>query len=99
MRSYVAIAILERFSKGIRFFGPSAIQERNEHNLISDFEQEVPLYLSAQSILESLRSAVAESIDESNALLLAYSKLCELGYVGRVELDSIELWLKAIKSL
>jgi hypothetical protein len=99
LRSYIAQAILYKFSMGVRFYGPSAVQERNKHSLISDFEQEIPLYTHSIEMMQEISVAVqlAKSLDD--ALRLTYSRLFELGYVQRVELEALDTWLAACRGL
>ena len=99
LRSYIAQAILYRFSMGVRFYGPSAIQERNQHSLTSDFEQEIPLYTHSIEMMQGISIAVQLAKNFDEALRLAYCKLFELGHVQRIELDALDLWLAACKSL
>ena len=53
-RGLIAQRILQNDSKKILFFGTTMKQNRNDHNLISDFRQEMPMYLLDQEIQNTL---------------------------------------------
>ena len=44
-RGLITQRILQNDSKDIMFFGTTMKQFRNDHNLLNDFEQEIPMYL------------------------------------------------------
>jgi hypothetical protein len=96
LRSYVAQSIIMKFNMGIRFFGPSAIQERNEHSLIGDFEQEIPLYLNSQKMMSEINSSIQTSNNLTQAQFMAYQRLEKLGFVERNELSLLNCWIESI---
>lgn len=98
LRSYVAQAILYKFSMGVRFYGPSAIQERNQHSLVSDFEQEIPLYTHSMEMIQEIDIAIQQGKNFDDSLRLAYLRLYELGHVKEIELESLNFWLAACKT-
>ena len=55
LRSLIAQKILYNDKKKILFFGTTMFQNRNLHNLNSDFEQEIPMYLNNHKIYELLK--------------------------------------------
>lgn len=99
LRSYIAQAILYKFQMGVRFYGPSAIQERNQHSLMSDFEQEIPLYINSSQMMLEINNAVQLAKGFHEALSLTYFRLFELGHVQKIELEALNLWLAACQSL
>ena len=54
IRGLVAMKILQNDNKKILFYGTSVFQKRNEHNLLKDFEDEIPVYLNSKIIVEIL---------------------------------------------
>ena len=85
-----------KFDMGIRFFGPSAIQERNEHSLIGDFEQEIPLYLNSQKMMSEINSSIQSSDNITQAQFMAYERLEKLGFVESNELSLLNCWIESI---
>lgn len=100
-RSFVAQRIAYLNGWSILYHASTVYQERNEHNLIRDFEEEVPGYLNNEKIkvaLDSLdlKPGVAE-IPE--ALHACYEKLIEIGVVGAEERPLLEAWLNDLQAL
>ena len=95
-RSFVAQRLAWAQGWGVLFHEPTVRQERNEHNLMRDFRDEVPGYLHNDAIreaLEGLRLAPgAERLGEN--LLACYEKLVEMSLVGREELPLLAAWLE-----
>ena len=53
-RGLIAQRILQNDNRKILFFGTTMRQDRNDHNLISDFRQEIPMYLMDKEIQNHL---------------------------------------------
>lgn len=93
-RSFVAQRVAWEQGWSVLFHGPTVWQERNEHNLMRDFRDEVPGYLHNASICEALgrlslgRGRVAEN------MLACYEKLVEMSLVGAQELPLLATWLE-----
>jgi len=95
-RSFIAQRILWGKNQGLVFTSSTVYQERNEHNLLKDFEQEVVGYLGNDrfiSILDGLNLTGNYSED----MLICYSKLIEEKFFPVEELDLLKLWLKQIR--
>jgi hypothetical protein len=100
-RSFVAQRIAWENGWQVSFHSPTVSQDRNEHNLLSDFEQEIPGYLLNQTIanaLDSLSLASGEDLIASN-MLRCYESLISLGAVGSGELDLLSRWLTDCEQL
>jgi len=95
-RSFVTERIAAANGWHILFHEATVWQERNDHNLMRDFADEVPGYLNNARIRDcleglSLRSGVA-AIPEN--LLRCYRALIELGVIGEAELPLLDAWLE-----
>jgi hypothetical protein len=98
-RSFVAERIGRELGWHILFHEATVEQERNEHNLMKDFADEIPGYLNNRRIVEQLnmlhlKSSVSE-IPEN--LRRCYELLVGLEVVGRDELPLLNLWLDDIQ--
>jgi STELLO glycosyltransferases len=94
-RSFIAQRIAYLNDWGILFHGATVFQERNDHRLFTDFDDEVPGYLNnarIRSALESLTLPPGETLIP-DAMRLCYQKLVELNLVGSNELTLLEAWL------
>ncbi|HYO79355.1 MAG TPA: STELLO glycosyltransferase family protein, partial [Thermoanaerobaculia bacterium] len=94
-RSFVAQRIAWANGWGILFHEPTVRQERNEHNLMRDFKDEVPGYLHNRAICEALGAlempAGAEHIAAN--LRSSYEALVRLGVIDQQELALVDAWI------
>lgn len=100
-RSFVAQACLWANGWRVAFVGPVMRQDRNEHNLLRDFEQEVDGYLHNARIAERLIELDLKAGDEAlfENLLRCYRCLAELELVGKHELRLLDAWLTDVSSV
>jgi hypothetical protein len=79
----------------VLFHEPTAWQERNEHNLMRDFRDEIPVYMRNReigSILEKLD--LPKGVEEvGNNLHRCYEALVGPGIVDQREIPLLETWL------
>jgi hypothetical protein len=100
-RSFVAQRCLWELGHGVVFHAPEVIQERNFHDLMRDFEDEVPGYLGNRKIatvLENLPLAAGRDRTGEN-LRACYEALVEGGFVPAKELQLVDAWLEAIEGM
>jgi hypothetical protein len=94
-RSFIAQRCLWALGHGVVFHGPEMFQDRNPHNLLRDFEQEIPGYLGnarIAEILEVLPLSPGQSKVGYN-LRLCYEALIAEGIVPAQEMPLVECWL------
>lgn len=96
LRSYVAQLILDRTQICLGFYPSTSYQERNEHNLMVDFESEISMYQRTEEIVLALDCAVKQDCSISDNLTNAYSSLEKIDVVDPHELQLIEYWLADI---
>ncbi|PYS50892.1 MAG: DUF288 domain-containing protein [Acidobacteria bacterium] len=94
-RSFVAQRIAWANDWAILFHEPTMRQERNEHDLVRDFKDEVPGYLNNSRICEALdKLPLGKGLDKLNDnLRICYEELVRMELVGNEELDLIEAWI------
>ncbi|MET0626166.1 MAG: STELLO glycosyltransferase family protein [Pyrinomonadaceae bacterium] len=94
-RSFVAQRLAWEQGWSVLFHEPTVWQERNEHNLMRDFRDEVPGYLHNDSIREALASlTLAPGVGRlGEGLMACYEKLVEMSLVGSEELPLLAAWL------
>lgn len=100
-RSFVAQRIADVNGWPILFHKATVWQERNEHNLMRDFEDEVPGYLHnarIRKILENLSLQHGTDAIPDN-LLKCYTVLAEQELVGDREVPLLKVWLSALRSI
>ena len=97
-RSFVAQRISYLNGWSVLFHDATVIQERNDHNLLKDFEDEIPGYLANSRIKEEL-GAIDLPAGEANipsAMRKCYERLVALKIVGEQELGLLDACLDDI---
>ncbi|MCX6903415.1 MAG: STELLO glycosyltransferase family protein [Verrucomicrobia bacterium] len=93
-RSFVAQRCVWELNGAVTFHAPEVVQDRNQHNLLRDFQDEVPGYLAndrIRGLLQGLslaggRSAVGENLQRCYELLVAE------GIFPKKELCLVKAW-------
>ena len=100
-RSFIAQRIAWLNDWAILFHEPTMRQERNVHNLLRDFNDEIPGYLNNSEICKALESLPLEFGVEKigDNLKVCYEKLVSMSLIGREELQLLDAWLEDIKQL
>jgi hypothetical protein len=100
-RSFVAQRIAYVNGWGVLFHEATVFQERNEHNLLRDFEEEVPGYLHNGRIREALDALdLPAGVEKVPAALRAcYERLVAMELVGEGELALVDAWLEDLARL
>lgn len=96
-RSFVAQRCLWELGEGVTFHSPSEVfQDRNEHDLLKDFEDEIPGYLNNDKIVEVLSDLVlfGGSSAICGNMLTCYKALVREGFLPEEELISLNEWIK-----
>lgn len=95
-RSFVAQRIAWENGWAVLFKGPDVYQERNQHNLMRDFADEIPGYLNNRKIAERLAAlslqAGPEKIGEN--LILCYEEMVRLDLVPAKEMPLVNAWVR-----
>lgn len=97
-RSFVAQRIAYANGWGVLFHAATVFQERNVHDLMRDFAEEVPGYLHNTAIRDALDqvevgAGIAHIPDNMRA---CYERLVALELVGRGELRLLDSWLEGL---
>lgn len=100
-RSFVAQRCLWAMDRYLVFHAAEVFQERNEHDLMRDFEDEVPGYLGNRAIVECLEAleldtgadAVGQNMER------CYRALVAAGHFPERELDLVRAWLSDLEHI
>lgn len=100
-RSFIAQRCLWELNAGIVFHAPEVMQERNQHDLMRDFNDEISGYTGNRKLAEILEALPllkgADSIGDN--LLACYKALVEAGFFPKDELDLVGGWLNDCEKL
>jgi hypothetical protein len=97
-RSFIAQRIAWANGWNILFHSPTVWQDRNEHNLLRDFADEVPGYLQNARIAEILGKLKLKKGVEEN-MILCYQSLVDAGILPAAEMDLLRCWLKDLNHI
>lgn len=96
-RSFVAQRIAGANGWSILFREATVVQDRNDHNLMRDFEDEISGYLGNRRIAEALDALEivpgADLATMGENLRRCYRALVRDGHVGEAELPLLDAWL------
>jgi hypothetical protein len=100
-RSFVAQRIGWENGWSVLFHEPTVWQERNDHNLMRDFQDEIPGYLHNRTIGETLAGLSLAPGPEKMAdnLRICYEALVRLSVVDKQELPLLDAWLADLAAL
>src|SRR5574341_87384 len=93
-RGFVAQRIAWANDWPVLFHGPTVWQERNEHNLMRDFRDEVPGYLHNRELCDALgKLDLKPGVENLNDnLRTCYEQMVRMRLIGAEELDLLETW-------
>lgn len=94
-RSFIAQRCIWELGCGLVFHGPEVIQERNEHDLLRDFMDEVPGYQrnhELANILENLSLSKGRETVAAN-MITCYEALVNAGFFHHDEIKLASLWI------
>ncbi|MBP6323838.1 MAG: DUF288 domain-containing protein, partial [Chitinophagales bacterium] len=100
-RSYVAQRISWANGWSILYHDATVWQERNQHNLLKDFEDEIPGYLNNYKICSELADLNIKGGKENmlDDLLTCYDMLTGKGFVGKEEDVLVRTWCEDISKV
>jgi hypothetical protein len=96
LRGYIAQRMMWEHDLYLGFTGANVYQERNEHDLMKDFKDEIDCYLCVKKVVEML-SAGDYSKRFCDNLLSVYEDLRRKGVVAESELITLHSWLSDLE--
>jgi len=100
-RSFIAQRCVWELGGVITFHAPEVVQDRNEHNLLRDFQDEVPGYLGNGKICQTLEKLTLRPGRESapQNLIACYEALVANGTFPAKELRLLKAWLADLEKV
>jgi len=98
-RSYWVQRILWDINASLCFLPPTAIQYRNEHDLLKDFADEIDLYLKAGEFVRTAIEWDSTQVDLADRITNLMEKLVKKEFFKSEELIFLNAWLEDLKML
>jgi len=98
LRGYIAQRCFWAHGKVLGFCAPSVYQDRNSHNLLSDFESEIPCYLRIAELVDLLNS-LSLNEDYAHNLTKIYGSLYQNNFVQKDEIVAVQAWLNDLHKI
>jgi hypothetical protein len=98
-RSFIAQRCLWEMGTGVTFHAAEVVQDRNIHDFMRDFADEVPGYLKNKEIVRCLDTISLKSGREavSSNLLACYELLVAHGVFPEKELELLRAWVEDVR--
>jgi hypothetical protein len=93
LRSLIAQPIMWANNLLLGFFAPNVLQERNSHDYLIDFLDELPCYLYVDKIAQIATNTVKSDCSICDNLYNVYSQLVNQGFLFEKEMRSLEAWM------
>ena len=100
-RSFVAQRVMREIDSHVVYTSPNVYQDRNDHNLMKDFADEIEGYLGYDKLVELLGSLQLEKGEAKMGknLIHIYQAMTLHGFVTEAELPLLEAWLADLTTL
>ena len=94
LRGIINNIILKKTNNYMMYSSPNVIQNRNEHNLISDFKSEYEMYINNENILDYIENNIENNINIAKELLpLIYNNLLFNNVIKQNDIDILNKWI------
>ena len=100
-RSFVAQRCLWELGHGVVFHAPEVIQERNPHNLLRDFADEISGYLQNSKIAQALTDLSLHPGPDQvpRNMRICYEELVRIAVLPPRELPLVDAWLTDLETI
>ncbi len=100
-RSFIAQRIFWTCDWHLAFFSPTVYQERNHHDLLKDFELEIPGYLHNANIMKGLIELPLQRGEKFifENLKSCYQFMIEENYIDQEEIPLLNTWISDFKRI
>lgn len=96
LRGYIAQPILWASNLHLGFTGPTTTSERNVHDLMADFRDEMRMFSMTKEVVDCIEDAIVDCMMHTN-LISVYRALYDKGIVKADDLTALEGWLEDLE--
>ena len=92
LRGIISNVILKKTNNYMMYSSPNVVQNRNEHNLISDFQSEYEMYIHNETILDFIEKGLTNVNVVKELLILIYNNLLICNIITQKDVDILNKW-------
>ena len=92
LRGIINNIILKKTNNYMMYSSPNVKQNRNEHNLISDFKSEYEMYIHNEKILNFIENDIGNITSVKELLFLIYNNLLVNNVITQKDIDILNKW-------
>lgn len=93
LKGIIANMLLKVNNKNMAYTSPNVIQLRNEHDLMSDFKSEYPMYIANEKIIPIINNGIEDLKNNKEVLYKVYKNLFENNIITELDLNICKEWL------
>ena len=93
LRGIINNIILKKTDNYMMYSSPNVIQNRNEHDLISDFKSEYEMYIHNETILNFIETNIENITSVKELLPLIYNNLLVNKIITHKDIDILNKWI------
>ena len=100
-RSFITQRVAWENDWSVLYHESTVWQERNDHNLLKDFEDEIPGYLNNQKIIDVLTDLELKAGEDAicDNLLKCYDAMIDNGWIEAKEAPLVRAWVEDISNV
>lgn len=98
-RSYWVQRLLWDIDASVCFLAPNAYQDRNEHDYLKDFIEELDLYLYADALVEILKKWKSNKADLFERMIDLFTVLVDAHYIKEQDLILLKAWIEDLQAI
>jgi len=99
LRGLIAQPIMWLYDFNTAFFKASVYQDRNPHDLMRDFGEEIECYIYPKKIIELIGSVISSNFSVEANLIKSYEVLIDAGIVDKKEIILLKAWLNDLDKI
>jgi hypothetical protein len=92
LRGIINNIILKKTNNYMMYSSPNVVQNRNEHNLISDFKSEYEMYIHNENILKFIENDTENVHSVKELLFVIYNNLLANHVITQKDIDILTKW-------
>ncbi len=99
-RGYITQKLLWAHNAKLVFSAPNAVQKRNAHSLLQNFQLELDLYLKTPALIDFLSNFhFPPDLDPCQELVSIYEELVARKFIQQSEMPILEAWVEDLQAI